>query len=689
YLGKAVCISGAAVGSLCVVFQRDVVPAAEDLRVISIIASAIGTEESRRQAEIVLREREEKDRILFEVESDALFLIDNEDGKLIEANPAAVQLYGYSHEELLRMRNIDLSAEPQDTRHVTRSHQPDPGTVVNIPLRWHKRKDGTIFPVEITGRFFLQNGRGVHIAAIRDISHRQASEQALKDSEQNYRAIFDSTNEAIFIDEAATGRVIDVNASMLKMYGYDSKEEVLAGDLGDLSANEPPFTQKEASANVRKAIEVGPQIFEWLARKKSGERFWVEVSLRSVVIGGKQRVLAVVRDISERKRLEEQLIQSQKMESVGRLAGGVAHDFNNMLMVILGRCDLLLARLPADSPLRRDLLDIQQVATRSASLTQQLLAFARKQIIMPKVIQLNDVVEGMLRMLQRLIGEDIRLRWIPGPNLWNVKLDPAQVDQVLANLLVNARDAISTNGQITIETRNAPITQADRSAHPDLTPGEYVVLVVNDNGVGMTPDVIQKIFDPFYTTKDVGKGTGLGLATVYGIVQQNRGGIEVVSEAGKGSTFCLYFPRDVSHESKNLSVTDTPVLPTGTETIMLVEDDHTILALVQQLLEQLGYHVISSESPVAALAKLDAESGPVDLLLTDVIMPEMNGRQLFENMRKRRPAVRGLYMSGYTADVIADRGLLDESCNFIQKPFQAAEIAQKIRAILDRRGEQS
>jgi len=201
--------------------------------------------------------------------------------------------------------------------------------------------------------------------------------------------------------------------------------------------------------------------------------------------------------------------------------------------------------------------------------------------------------------------------------------------------------------------------------------------------------VIQKIFDPFYTTKDVGKGTGLGLATVYGIVQQNRGGIEVVSEAGKGSTFCLYFPRDVSHESKNLSVTDTPVLPTGTETIMLVEDDHTILALVQQLLEQLGYHVISSESPVAALAKLDAESGPVDLLLTDVIMPEMNGRQLFENMRKRRPAVRGLYMSGYTADVIADRGLLDESCNFIQKPFQAAEIAQKIRAILDRRGEQS
>ena len=393
-------------------------------------------------------------------------------------------------------------------------------------------------------------------------------------------------------------------------------------------------------------------------------------------------VLGIGRDITERANLQAQLVQAQKMESIGRLAGGVAHDFNNMLSIILGNLEMILDDLPKDSHLVENLEEIKNATDRSSRLTKQLLAFARRQTISPKVIDLNDTVESILTMLRRLIGEDIDLAWHPGKNLWQVNVDPSQVDQILANLCVNSRDSIKNIGKVTIETGNLSLEAEDCRKHDGFIPGDYVMMTVSDTGSGMSKEILDHIFEPFYTTKGSGKGTGLGLAMVYGIMKQNKGFIYVYSEPGRGSIFRIYFPRHMGAGSGKSRPHPMDENPIGHETILLVEDELAILKVTKKRLEQLGYTVMGFSSPMEAIAFTD-NSTRVHLLMTDVVMPEMNGRDLSKKLAKSHPGIKCLFMSGYTADVIAHHGLLDEGLNFISKPFSMRDLSLKLREILD------
>jgi len=400
-------------------------------------------------------------------------------------------------------------------------------------------------------------------------------------------------------------------------------------------------------------------------------------------------VFATLLDISDRikaeekhDKLQDQFLQAQKMESIGRLAGGVAHDFNNKLGVILGRTELILLSLEPTDPLYPDLEEVQKAAVGSADLTRQLLSFARKQTISPRVLDLNDTVEGMLKMLRRLIGEDIDLAWKADTKLWPVRMDPAQVDQLLANLCVNARDAISGVGKVTIETENMVPGRDYAAIHPDFTPGDYVMLAVSDNGCGMDRESRERVFEPFFTTKEVGMGTGLGLSTVYGVVKQNQGFINVYSEPGEGTTFRIYIPR----AEADLAETPAPgpaEAPRGRgETVLLVEDDPGILGMGLNMLEKLGYSVLPANHPEEALKLVQEHPGEIHLLMTDVVMPHMSGKALAERVKTLKPGIITLFMSGYTANTIAHHGVLEEGVNFIEKPFSLSALAARVREVL-------
>jgi PAS domain S-box-containing protein len=386
----------------------------------------------------------------------------------------------------------------------------------------------------------------------------------------------------------------------------------------------------------------------------------------------------------ERERLQTQLTQSQKMEAVGRLAGGVAHDFNNMLGVILGHADMILSKMAPNEPFHADLTEIIKAGERSADLTRQLLAFARRQTVAPKVLDLNETVADMTKMLQRLIGEEIEIVWIPGEKVWPIKIDPSQIDQLLANLCVNARDAIAGVGKVTIETGNAIFDEDYRKDHAGVVPGEYVLLAVRDTGCGMNSETLSQIFEPFFTTKELGKGTGLGLATVYGIIQQNRGFIHVESEPGQGTIFKLYFPRHVNLDEQGRGLTLTPSPEgMGHETILVVEDEPMILEITTAMLKHLGYTVYAAKTPGEAIELARDHAGELHLLLTDVVMPQMNGKELASQLMVLYPGLRSLFMSGYPAEVIAQHGVIDEGVDLLQKPFMFSTLAAKVREILN------
>jgi len=387
---------------------------------------------------------------------------------------------------------------------------------------------------------------------------------------------------------------------------------------------------------------------------------------------------------AERERLQAQLNQAQKMESVGRLAGGVAHDFNNMLGVILGHTEMALLHTDDKHKLYSDLKEIRKAAERSADITKQLLAFARKQTISPKQLDLNDAVESMLNMLRRLIGEDIDLVWKPSAHLWPLKMDPSQVDQILANLCVNARDAIDGVGKLTIETGIITFDEEYSKKHAGFIPGDFVLLAVSDNGCGMHKEILDNLFEPFFTTKETGKGTGLGLATIYGIVKQNNGFINVYSEPGQGSTFKIYLPRVVAEKDTNKAVPKKKVAAGGTETILLVEDEPSILTMTRMMLERKGYSVLSATTPWEAIDLAKNHADTIHLLMTDVIMPEMNGRDLAGKITNFYPDIGLLFMSGYPSNVIAHHGVLNDGVAFIQKPFSTMEMAEKVREVLDK-----
>ncbi|HWS15891.1 MAG TPA: PAS domain S-box protein [Candidatus Methylomirabilis sp.] len=522
------------------------------------------------------------------------------------------------------------------------------------------------------------------LGATRDITDIWQAKEALRESEEKFRGLFHLATDGIFILDS-DGQFLDVNATAHERLGY-SREEMLRMNIREL---DPPEFAARVPERLGELRSRGHAVFESAHVRKDGTVMPVEVNSRVIRFEGRQVFLSSIRDITDRRKageeqekLREQLYHAQKMESVGRLAGGVAHDFNNMLGVILGYSELLLKKIGPESPHRGQLVEIRNAAQRSADLTRQLLAFARRQTVVPKVLDLNDTVSGMLKMLRRMIREDIDLVWKPGAGLLRVRIDPAQIDQVLANLCVNARDAIGGVGRITIGTENVMVDKDHGPGHAGVVPGDYVMVTVADDGYGMEKDVLDHVFEPFFTTKPVGEGTGLGLATVYGIVKQNDGFIYVDSAPGKGSTFRIYLPR-VSGEAAGEVAGPAAEPPRGRgETLLLVEDEAAILDVGKTMLEGLGYAVIAVTTPDEALRLAGSRSGGIQLLLTDVVMPGMNGRELADRLREITPGLKCVFMSGYTVDVIGHRGVLDEGVRFLQKPFTLNELATKVREAL-------
>lgn len=533
-------------------------------------------------------------------------------------------------------------------------------------------------------------GRLIGVLGVgRDITGLKRTEQELRESRKQYLDLVEETPDLITRVDVE-GRLLFVNHAALDIFGLapeecigrlafdfihpEDRETTIAAFNEWLKGSEENF----AHENCLVAVDGRVHHMAWAIRAERDEAGNI-----SGFASAARDITDLKRAQEEKARLESQLHHAQRMESVGSLAGGVAHDFNNMLSVILGHASLALLKIDAANPIHGHLEEIRMAAERSADLTQQLLAFARKQTIAPRVLDLNDAVTGMLKMLQRLIGERIQLTWQPAADLWLVKLDPSQISQILTNLCVNARDSIGDIGKVTIGTGNSVLDEDYCAEHEELLPGEYVRLVVSDNGCGMDSETMQHIFEPFFTTKEMGKGTGLGLATVFGIVMQNNGCIDVYSEPGQGSTFTIYLPRHAGNEEELSKEGMAIPVPRGQETILLVEDEASILNMAQMILTEQGYTVLQANTPAEAIRIAEEHDGDISLLITDVIMPDMNGKDLAGNLHSRHPQLKCLFMSGYTADAIAWHGVLDEGVNFIQKPFSFADLAIKVREVLD------
>jgi PAS domain S-box-containing protein len=572
----------------------------------------------------------------------------------------------------------------------------------SISIPYHLVREGEIYPMKelVDRNQFLEklvaerttqlseandNLRQTNEKLAREIEEHKQTEEALRREQLFSKSVIDSLPGIFYLYTYPELKLILWNKEHESLLGYED-EEIGGRHITDWHVPE----SKDAILNTIEIVMTkGSASIEASLLKKDGRLIPFILTGVKFETQGQLYLMGIGIDITERKqaeaeaeKLQVQLTQVQKMESVGRLAGGIAHDFNNMLGVILGYSELVLERVEAGQPMYSALQGIQQAALRSADLTRQLLAFARKQTVAPKVLNLNETVAGMLSMLRRLIGENISLAWLAGENLWPIKMDPTQIDQILANLCVNARDAIGDTGKVTIRTDNVFVNEAYCAEHAGSVPGEHVLLTLSDNGRGMDRETLSHLFEPFFTTKEMGKGTGLGLATVYGIIKQNNGFIDVYSEPGQGTTFKMYLPRYVAKNERLSEPESTKPTALGHEIILLVEDEPMVLEMTAAMLEHQGYTVLPVISPGEAIRLAREHAGEIHLLMTDVIMPEMNGRELANNLLSLYPDLKHLFMSGYTAEVIAHHGVLDEEVQFIQKPFTMQELAAKVRSVL-------
>jgi two-component system, cell cycle sensor histidine kinase and response regulator CckA len=508
----------------------------------------------------------------------------------------------------------------------------------------------------------------------------RVAQDKLRRSEMNFRSLVTDAPYGICRCDS-TGKLLDANPALLSMLGYSSANEIVGSHLGALYEDTQHWF--ELADCLRTSVPFNGLIVQW--KRKDGGATLARISGRTVLNGGNTKTFELfAEDVTERRLLEQQLQQSQKMEAVGRLAGGIAHDFNNLLMVISGYAEFLLERLGLEPALRNPAQEIASAAGRASSLTRQLLAFSRKQMLAPKILDLNGVVTENSNMLRRMIGEDIELVLVAAKGLGSVRADAGQVEQVIMNLAVNARDAMPSGGRLTIETSNVTLDDAQSRFQAPLKPGDYIMLSITDTGAGMDSETQSHIFEPFFTTKGP-KGTGLGLSTVYGIVKQSGGYIWVESHQGKGTTFKIYFPRvaNTPEIAAQAAATGTAATEPGTETILLVEDEANLRYLARQFLEKQGYRVIEAADGTVALQVAVAHEGMIHLLLTDVIMPGMNGRELAQRVAEIRPNSKVLYMSGYTENVIGKNGTLEAGVRLLQKPFTLRELKNQVREVLD------
>ncbi|MDO8480010.1 MAG: PAS domain S-box protein [Candidatus Rokubacteria bacterium] len=642
----------------------------------------------RRRADGALRRSEERYRLLAENISDVIGLYDL-GMNAVYVSPSVQQLRGFTPDEVIARPMIDQLAPGsrdlamrvfREEMEIERSGRGDPARSRMLEFEM-LCKDGTTVWTEsklTTVRDSSGSLTGV-IGVSRDITERKRVEGTLRDTSQTLRTLIDASVLAIVALDR-DGRVTLWNNAATRLFGW-SAEEVLGRPLPTV----PEDRRAEFEDGRVRSLTGEDVIYETQRRRKDGSL--VDVLRSSAFIfdpqGERAGSMAIFVDITERKQLEEQLRQAVKMEGIGRLAGGIAHDFNNLLTVIGGRSYLLLSQLPAGHAMRRDLLLIQQTGDRAAALTRQLLAFSRKQTLAPAVIDLNEIVSGMRTLLERVLGEDVDVIMDLDPALGHVTADPGQIEQVILNMAVNARDAMPEGGQLTLETRHVDVDPTYARQQVELAPGPYEVLSISDTRVGMDAATVARAFEPFFTTKAVGKGTGLGLATAYGIVKQSGGHITVYSEPGSGTTLRVYLSRTETSESAPVAAEEAAARR-GTEVVLLAEDDANLRALTRDILASSGYTVLESQDVEDALRIAERQDGTIHLLLTDVVMPHMSGRVLAEAVKRFRPDVKVLYMSGYTDNAIVHHGVLDPGTALLQKPFTPAALARKVREELDR-----
>ena len=639
----------------------------------------------RKEAEEALRESEERYRMILENIEDAYYEVDL-GGNFKFFNDSLCRMLGYSREELMGMNNRQYTDQENAKKLYQAFNKVYKTGFPTEAFDWEViRKDGERRIGEVSVSLIKDSeGRPCGFRGIaRDVTEHKRAEEALRESEAKYRQLVEHAPIGIYELDLNKLKFLSVNDVMCEVMGY-TKEEFLSMSPYTFLLEENKNILAERMKKLFSGEKV-PDSAEFKLRTKNGKEFWALINIKLFYQDGRPfKAQVVAQDISERKKLEEQLIHSQKMEAVGQLAGGIAHDFNNLLTVIKGFCQLSLLNLEESDPRWGNLQEIEKATQRASDLTRQLLAFSRRQILDPKVLDLNALLRDLNKMLRRIIGEDIELVTLLAGDLGRVKIDPGQIEQVVLNLAVNAIDAMTSGGKLTIETANVELDEEYAETHVGVTPGHYVRLSVSDTGAGMSPQVKEKIFEPFFTTKEKGKGTGLGLSTVYGIVKQSSGNIWVYSEPGHGTTIKIYLPRAEEELDTQYRRDETNLLPKGNETVLLVEDETSVRDLASRFLHQQGYTVLEAANGDEALRMAGKQSGKeIHLLLTDMVMPQMSGRALAQELKYLRPDIKVLYASGYTDDTIVRHGILEHGTHFLQKPFSLKTFSHKVREALD------
>jgi two-component system cell cycle sensor histidine kinase/response regulator CckA len=627
-----------------------------------------------------LFQREELFRLISENAADLIAVVDMQ-GNRIYNSLSYEKVLGYSVEELQGMSAFD-QIHPEDRERVKQAGEEARATGTGRPMEYRIRhKDGTWRILESTASV-IRNSKGEAenlVIVNRDITERKRAAELLARTEASFWSVIEDAPYGIFRANL-DGKLLRVNSALYKMLGYESQQELLAVNLATGIYRFPAEHQKINDMLLQQQHLTDVEV-EW--KRKDGAFITVRCSGGHVKDDSRAYIELFAEDVTERRVLERQLRMAQKMEAVGRLSGGIAHDFNNLLGVIIGYIQVIKRNLAAGTSSYEYAEEIEKASQRAVSLTRQLLAFSRQQVLEPVILNLNALMTDMEKMLPRLIGEDIQLNLALDPAIGQVKVDPGQIEQVVMNLAVNARDAMPDGGRLTIQTRNVELDAAFAREHPGSNPGRYVMLGVTDTGTGIDPEIQAQIFEPFFTTKDRDKGTGLGLATVYGVVKQSNGYIALVSEMGKGSSFQVYLPCvDQAVATPVKSIPEMRIVR-GNETILLAEDAEPLRKLAHMFLKDNGYHVLTAADGAEALEAAARHAGPIHLLLTDVVMPGINGRVLAERLSPRQPAMKVLYMSGYTDSFIAGHGVLEEGLHLLHKPFTEAELMRRVRELLD------
>ena len=646
------------------------------------ISQQKSAETAHNKAQQALEDSETRYRRLFETAKDGILILDFKTGQIADVNPFLIEMLGYTHSEFVgkKLWEIGPFKDIPASRSAFSALQTK-GVIryEDLPL---ETKDGRRINVEFVSNVYPVDGTQVVQCNVRDITERVQAEAALKISETHHRSVFEGAVHGIYRG-TLDGRFLDVNPALVAMLGYSSTEEVLK-----LSVSQDVFAEPEEGLRLLHKWQVTAEIEEEVQWKRRDQRL-ITVRLSGRVLGSEHQRPAglevIAEDVTERRALEEQLRQAQKIEPVGQLAGGMAHEFNNYLGIVLGYSELLLEEAGTTEGLRRNVAEIKAATQRTASLTRQLLALSRRQVLEPKVLDVNAVVWETHKLLRRLIPGNIDLVPVLEPNLQQVKVDPAQIQQILINLVVNARDAMPQGGKVVIETANVELDEEYAGRHIEVRPGRYVMLAVSDNGSGIDEQTQARIFEPFFTTKQKGKGTGLGLSTVYGIVRQSGGHITVESALREGSRFRIYLPPTAVTE---LKVEDeTPPLETeilsGTETVLVVEDEPALRRLISVSLEKRGYTVLAAEDGTEAIRILENNPGEIDLVVSDIMMPKLNGLELRKKATLLRPDMRFLFISGYAEDTIGRTAHLPQDAGYLEKPFLPIELARKVRALLN------